>query len=711
MTNHFAILNELEEVIYISDIETHELLFLNTAARKLLSKKETDNPIGRKCYEVLQGKQSPCEFCTNHLLSKDAFYSWECANLKYGRHFLVKDKLLFWKNRKMRLEIAIDITEQQKTKEKIRHDLKNQSAIVESLQVLEQEQDLDRSIEKIMGILGRCYMADRGYVFEFDTDGNTATNTYEWCAHGVVPQMRNLRNVPLESMDRWIEAFHKKGEVVIHSLGKELEPESFEYKLLHAQEIEARMAVPIMDEGRITGCLGVDNPHYALGDTFLLRSMAYFIKSYTEKQRAKKHLERLSLTDSLTGLGNRNQYLAALRGMRSSEAHDFGVAFIDINGLKAANDAFGHDYGDRILIKIAGILRDIFGDNVFRTGGDEFIVLCRDISHKEFVEKADAMRVKIAATPDCRISCGATWRNAVEDIDALISYADELMYIEKQSYYKSNLGKRPLHHSSIMEETLRELEQGQFLVYFQPKISLKSGELGGAEALIRKRGLDGKIIPPMKFIPLLESELLIRHIDFFVLHEACKTLKRWKEQARKMVPVSVNISRLTLMEHNIVEKLSSICALYKIPCSLIDIEVTESIGTINPESLRVVSHKLREEGFSLSLDDFGSKYCNFSILTNVEFTCLKLDKSIIDQLCVDARSRIVIKHCIQMCMDLKDISSVAEGIENKQQLDLLRLYNCDYGQGYYFSKPLSIYDFERRYCPEPEKNAFSEKTM
>ena len=98
-------------------------------------------------------------------------------------------------------------------------------------------------------------------------------------------------------------------------------------------------------------------------------------------------------------------------------------------------------------------------------------------------------------------------------------------------------------------------------------------------------------------------------------------------------------------------------------------------------------------------------------MTNVEFTCLKLDKSIIDQLCVDARSRIVIKHCIQMCMDLKDISSVAEGIESKQQLDLLRLYNCDYGQGYYFSKPLSIYDFERRYCPEPEENAFSEKTM
>ena len=700
MTELFAILNELEDIIYIADIETHELLFLNAAAARILSQKDGDALVGRKCYEVLQGKTSPCEFCTNKFLSRESFYTWEYTNLKYERHLLVKDKLFVWKNKKMRFEIAIDITERQKEKEQIEHDLKTQSVIVESLQILDQEHDLEQAIEKIMGTLGRHHLADRGYVFEFDEKEGLAKNTYEWCANGIAPQKQALQRVPLRDMHRWLTAFKEKGEVLIQSLPREVDASSAEYQALHAQGIESLMAVPIMDEGRIAGCLGVDNPRYAFGDTLLLKSVAYFIKSHMEKRRTKAYLEKLSLTDSLTGLGNRNKYIAMLRKMNADETRDFGVAFIDINGLKAANDAFGHDYGDQILVKIANILRDVFGDGAFRTGGDEFIILCPGFSKEEFTEKAHVLRRKLAETPDCHVSCGIAWEKSVEDIEAFIKYTDELMYIEKQSYYKNTLGKRTLHHSSIMEETLRGLDHGEFLVHFQPKISLKSGELGGAEALIRKLDHNGELIPPMKFIPLLESELLIRHIDLFVLHQVCRTIKRWRTHSAKAVPVSVNLSRLTLMEHNIVEKLSAVCALYDVPCHLIDIEVTESIGAINPESLKVVSHQLRKEGFSLSLDDFGSKYCNFSILANIEFTCLKLDKSLIASLCINNRSRMVAKHCIQLCMDIEGISSVAEGIENEQQLNLLKKYNCDYGQGYYFSKPISIYDFEQRYFPE-----------
>lgn len=163
------------------------------------------------------------------------------------------------------------------------------------------------------------------------------------------------------------------------------------------------------------------------------------------------------------------------------------------------------------------------------------------------------------------------------------------------------------------------------------------------------------------------------------------------------MPVSVNLSRITLMERGIVGKVADVCDCYRVPHSYIDLEITESVDKLSLESLTEISERFREEGFSISLDDFGARYCNMSILTRIRFNSVKIDKSIVDGICRNERARIVTKHSIEICNELENARAVAEGIETQGQLDVLRSLHCHYGQGYLFSPPLDIDVFEARY--------------
>lgn len=688
-----AILDEFEDIIYVADLETYELLFLNKAAQKVFA---SGLSAGGKCYEILQDKDTPCEFCTNHLLTRDAFYCWEYTNLKFGRHFLVKDKMILWEGRKARLQVAIDITTKEKEKDKIQRELNVESTIVDCIRILDRAETQQEAIDRILEVVGRFYMADRCYLLPLG--GSDARQAHEWCARGV-KRTGGFRTSFLAGAEPWKSLFLEKGELVVESLAKILAENAL--PIPPVPGLEAFMVVPVANGGQISDGLGVDNPRAFLGETSLLRSMAYFIETYVEKQHIRNYLEELSYTDTLTRLGNRNKYITALQRMKDDPPGDFGVIFIDVNGLKAANDAYGHDYGDRIIVRVADVLRDIFTDMIFRTGGDEYVVICNGMGRQAFSARVEDMRAAFSKEPDCDVSCGVVWKSGVEDIDALIRYADELMYVEKQSYYKSNLGKRSLHHSSLLEETLQSLEHGEFIMYLQPKVSLGSGSLCGAEALIRKKGKNHELVQPDSFVPLLESELLIRHVDFFVLHEACKLLKAWSRQGIPLLPLSVNLSRVTLMEHNIVESIAAVCDMYGVPHELIDIEITESVGKLSIESLVEVTNNLSGSNFTISLDDFGSQYCNMDVLTNIKFNYLKLDRSIISILDRNLRSSIITKYFIEMCMEMDNVHSVAEGIETRRQLDILRMYHCDYGQGYFFSRPLDVTSFERLYAGSP----------
>ena len=210
---------------------------------------------------------------------------------------------------------------------------------------------------------------------------------------------------------------------------------------------------------------------------------------------------------------------------------------------------------------------------------------------------------------------------------------------------------------------------------------------------MRKLADDGSIIPPGNFIPFYEVGGVISYIDLFVMRTACAALRAWHDQGHDL-HISVNFSRVTLLEPNIVNALEKICQEEMVSPESITVEVTERIGEMDAERLKELVLQLKGSGFSISLDDFGSQYSNLAILATMDFDDVKFDRTLVSTLEENEKSRMVMESSLGLCRSLKGTSSLAEGIETQGQLDLLTAYRCDYGQGYYFSRPIPHHEFD-----------------
>lgn len=691
------IAEESSDIVYLSDPESYELIYLNKTAQNALGFNALEEWKGKPCYQVLQKLSEPCPFCTNNKLSTDQFYEWERYNESLNKYFSLKDKLIMVEGRKLRLELAMDVTQLVQKNIELGKRLELEQTLVSCIQVLNHDADIDRAINKLLQIVATYYGALRAYIFEINYEKETMSNTYEWCSDSVEAQIQHLKCLPLSALDRWMEPLKEKGEFYITSLGAELDESTMEFQILDAQDIESLMAAPLLEEGKITGFLGVDNPTKEVERMELLRSVTTFIIQDIRKRRLLEQLAAQGYTDTLTGLDNRNCYLRMIEKFEEMPPETIGIAFIDINGLKMANDTGGQQFGDKLICHTADVLQKIFGRNVYRIGGDEFVVLYPDCKKNEFNDKTTQLRKQTLTDDDLRISIGTAWYSDCADIMNRVTKADELMYIDKQKYYGMRLESMGNHHASLSRELMKEIEKGRFEVYLQPKIDLKTDKLSGAEALVRKRDSKGQKEEPAKFIPLYESEGIIRHIDFFVLAKVCETLNLWKNEGRDLIKIAVNVSKITLMEYEITNKLLEVCRQYDVDPSWINIEVTESIGTMEELELRELLDQLQAKGFTISLDDFGSEYSNLAILTSMDFNEIKLDKSLINHLEHNQRSRVVTEHTIKMCQDLELMLSVAEGIETEEQRELLKEFDCSAGQGYFFDKPMPIDEFALKY--------------
>lgn len=232
-------------------------------------------------------------------------------------------------------------------------------------------------------------------------------------------------------------------------------------------------------------------------------------------------------------------------------------------------------------------------------------------------------------------------------------------------------------------------------IKLQPQIQLNSGELVGAEVLIRGEGMDGSVIYPELFVSEMEQRNQIAEIDLWVMEHTCRLLKTWKEKGKSKPRISVNLSRDTLNSAVNMAQMISLCRESGVDPESIILEITERC-TEEKAGSRIIEHaeSLHRAGFSLSLDDYGSGFSNLRALSEIEFSELKIDKSLICDLTKNRRSRIVVGTIINMCREMGDVRCIAEGIESESQVHLLRELGCEYGQGYYFYKPMSVNEFE-----------------
>lgn len=701
--NTLSLLNEISELVYVSDPETYELLFVNQTGCQTL---HLENYKHKKCYEVLQGKTSPCEFCTNDRLCDDNFYTWEFTNPSIGRHFLLKDKIIQWHGKTARMEIAFDITERELQKQELKNMLDVQTLITNCVRMLYAVDDLDQTINAVLTQIGEFLVSDRAYVFEIKDE--LMNNTHEWTAPGISPQLEKLQQLDLSLISDWLPFFEKNDCIIIDDVEQLQKTNPAAYATLHAQEITSLIAAPIFLDNKLAGYIGIDNydSEKIKNSSYLLLSMSIFLSYAIRHRNHVDMLHRLSYHDLLTNALNRNAFMDVLSQFRPGQYASAGIIYIDINGMKEINDFYGHHQGDKILITTVAKVFNLFKpDELFRIGGDEFVIITYDLTETDFYEKFNLLRNIFCEKTNLpfSIATGSCWVKSPSDLNSLLQQADSAMYTDKKKFYYGKEKTSRYRHNlddilnlanySALQEALTA---GQFCIYFQPKISLDTEEFIGSEALSRYINQAGEIIAPNNFIPILEEARLIKMLDLYVFEEVCKQINIWKERKLRVKPVSINLSRSTLSYHFLADQLLALITKHNIDISLLELEVTETAEVDNQLVFSQALEKLKEYGFSISIDDFGVRNASLSLFTTINFDILKLDRSLVKTLAQNQKARILIRSLAVICSDL-GIKLIAEGVETLEQLDILKELRCNEVQGYLFSKPLPLNDFENKY--------------
>lgn len=446
MACNWELFDNFGELVYITDMETNELVYINKKGLEVyqLSKEEA---LGRPCYEVLQNNEKPCTMCNNALLYPGKYMKWSCYNPVIGKHLLLQDTMFIEDGRRYRMEMAID-TEVQEARNQanirqINMERLVNDAIAVAIQKPTPEQTLDSLLESIGQILG----SDRVYIFEKNAAGNM-DNTYEWVAAGVTHEKEQLQNVPSETFQLWDKGFKKDNMVVVEDVDETEKNDPLVYKYLRPQNIHSLVVVPfslhirmeaIEQELDIDGFYGVDNPPRELLEQAktLMRIMGSFILGALKRRNLVRELEEMSLMDTQTRLGNRramNQCADKMKGCKN-----LGIIYCDINGLKQTNDMFGHYEGDRLITRACECMQETLSScHLYRIGGDELLAICPNMEEAVVKEKMEAFK-KLAAERDASLSIGMSWtKEGTEDIEGLMSEAEQRMYEDKCRYYEIN---------------------------------------------------------------------------------------------------------------------------------------------------------------------------------------------------------------------------------------------------------------------------------
>jgi diguanylate cyclase (GGDEF)-like protein/PAS domain S-box-containing protein len=441
-------------------------------------------------------------------------------------------------------------------------------------------------------------------------------------------------------------------------------------------------------------------------------NLIFQIQDITDRKRAEERLLHEAFHDVLTGLPNRALFMDHLklsveRGKRR-EDRLFAVLFLDLDRFKIINDSLGHMVGDQLLVGIARRLEICLrpGDTVARLGGDEFTVLLEDLSSvTEAIDVADRLQKALAlpfnlnghevfTTVSIGIALSTTGYDRPEEV---LRDADTAMYRAKVlGKARHEVFDKTMHTLAMnllqMETDLRRaIERKEFVLHYQPIVALETGAISGFEALIRWRHPERGFVPPSEFVQIAEETGLIIPIGQWVLEEAGRQIREWQEQFPQYPPlqISVNLSSKQFVNSNLIDQIRKVIADSGIDPYSLKLELTESMVMENFDTAIEMLKQLRKLGIELSIDDFGTGYSSLSYLHRFPISTLKIDRSFVSCMNDLNENAEIVRTIVMLARSLK-MNVVAEGVETMDQLSQLALLECEYGQGYYFSKPLDV---------------------
>lgn len=547
----------------------------------------------------------------------------------------------------------------------------------------------DQTMTMVLGVLGTYYEADRVYQLALSEDGTVLNGVYEWLPHGKHSILRRFINLPVGKVALIRNALEKKRPILLRGPSAMEGAKGKEWRFI---------CVPALEKKYVTGFLCIENPQKHYGDTALLSTLISIILS------ANRHvvfgnnqfLHGKDL-DSLTGVLDSNSYVRTLNTLNVDTLSSLGALYLDINGLDLINQQQGYEKGDEMLVSTAKTLSGVFEKaKVFRVYGHAFVVLYPDVMQVVFQKKCEKVQAALEQQHPEGYSLGFTWADKDFTVWKLIEHAKSLMDYNKQSYYRAaeNTGIR--RETQSLVKLKEAIAKGRYTVYIQPKTKISTSATIGGEALVRYLDPVQGFITPLEFIRRMEKEHVIRELDFFVLDETLRIMQNWKDHGRKLIPISVNFSRQTLLDRSALAATLAIHSRYDVPLEYLEIEITETLGMMERQTVVNAVETFRSQGLRMSLDDFGSAYSSITMLSDIPFDTVKLDKSIISNFVNNPVSRSIVEGMVKVC-DIMGSVCIAEGVETLEQVNALREVGCDYAQGYFYDKPLPVDDFENKY--------------
>lgn len=416
--------------------------------------------------------------------------------------------------------------------------------------------------------------------------------------------------------------------------------------------------------------------------------------------------------DAVTALPNRlllNDRISHAITTAQRHKQKFAVMFVDLDHFKSINDSLGHAVGDKLLQAVAKRLQASVraSDTVGRHGGDEFIVLLPEIEEENDSEISAKKILAALSEPflfdDVTLQITATIGISIyprdgKDANSLIQNADLAMYEAKENgrdqvhFFSDEMKLQAIERQFVESGLRRALEQNEFLLYYQPKVNLKSGKITGAEALIRWQEPHRGLLLPDQFIRVAENRGLIIPIGRWVLHEVCRQARLWELTSGVVLPISINVSEAELRDTDFIQGVRAALAETGLTPRSIQFELTEGILLKDLRTSIAVLNELKLMGIHMAVDDFGTGYSSLSYLHQFAINVLKIDKSFVHLLTADPRNSTLICAIIAMAKGLK-YRVIAEGVETETQRDFLQKQGCEEGQGYLFSKPLPAAEF------------------
>ncbi len=441
------------------------------------------------------------------------------------------------------------------------------------------------------------------------------------------------------------------------------------------------------------------------------QSISYLFTNINERAEIEQNLKFYSEKDTLTALPNMRAFLQSAQVLiEEHPEEEYEIVRMDIERFRIISEMFGIDEGDKLLKFIAVKIQEYLDEEdevaYCRIASDVF-AMCIPVhsySVDTMIQKLQKAVMEYPKNYEVVLSFGRYYvtkedREQKVPVSNLVDRAAAAQitikgnYLQHVAVYDESIRKKEADEAMILSEMNHALENGEFQVYLQPKVNMQTGKIIGSEALVRWQHPGKGLISPAAFVPVFEKNGFIIEIDKYMIRNTCAIIRRWIDSGIPVYPVSVNLSRLNLYNKRIIQDIREYVEEYQIPREYISFEITESAFSGDNSYIKILAEKLQKEHFKVLMDDFGSGYSSLNTLKEIPVDVLKIDLKFLPAGENDEKANLIIKHVVEMAVDL-DLMIIVEGVEREEQVEFLTKIGCKIAQGFYYYRPISVQEYE-----------------